>query len=707
MRRGSPQRVALAVLGLVGALGWVQMAPFSLRGTANVALAYGLVAISLVVLTGWVGQISLAQASFVGVGAFITGVVSRNWSVPFPVTLPVAGLAAAAAAAGLGVVALRVRGLYLAVATLIFAWMAQEYLFNQPWLAGAGGSAEAPSKPLGTKGSIPYLDFSDRRVFYYVLLAALAAAMLAAANLRDSKTGRAWFAVKGSEIAAASLGIDVTRYKLLAFAVSGFIAGAAGNLVITHQKVATAGAFAPNVSLFYLAVAVVGGLNSLPGAVASGVLFASLEELFYRVEALQGFLDKDIVSAALLAVVLLFFPAGLSGIPSRLSVPARRVSDWLVGKSRDAWRAFRSARQGVDADTPAIPRPLQGPDLAPVVVDEPAPSRRRWRRAIDRKPAPPDALAPTLAQVEFVVADVEAQASESLAPARTVPPAVHYVAGTATKVELPPREERAPILAARDITVRFGGLTAVDNAQLEVREGEIVGLIGPNGAGKTTLFNAISGLNEPTEGRVELFGRDVTKLAVHERARLGMGRTFQMIQLFPQLSVFENLLVATHVRNGTGFFSHVTASGAAVNEELTARQRVRHVVSILDLEDVADRPVTGLPFGVLRLVEVARALVTGAPFIMLDEPASGLDNAETDRLTDLLLWVRQSLGVALLVIEHDVKMVTGLTDYMYVIERGRPIADGTPAEIQRNEAVIAAYLGRPAGADDAEPVGAR
>src|SRR5947208_4278135 len=143
-----------------------------------------------------------------------------------------------------------------------------------------------------------------------------------------------------------------------------------------------------------------------------------------------------------------------------------------------------------------------------------------------------------------------------------------------------------------------------------------------------------------------------------------MGRTFQMIQLFPQLTVFDNLMVATHVRNPTGFLGHVLASERAVFEEGRARQRVQQVIQLIGLEEVADRGVQGLPFGVLRLVEVARAAVTGAPFIMLDEPASGLANAETDRLSDLLLWVRQSLGVSLLVIEHDVRMVTSLTDYM-------------------------------------------
>ena len=685
--RGTAVYVGAAGLA-VALVGWVWVAPFSLLGTANLAMAYTLVAISLVVLTGWVGQISLAQASFVGIGAFVTGVATRNWGIPFPLTLPIGALASAGVAAAFGVVALRVRGLYLAVATLIFAWMAQEFLFNQSWLAGVGGSASSPSKPIGEQGSFPYLDFTQRATFYFVMLACVAATIVACANVRDSKTGRAWFAVKGSEIAAASLGIGVTRYKLLAFAVSGFIAGAAGTLEVTHQQVATSSAFAPNVSLFYLAIAVVGGLSSLPGAVASGMLFASLEEIFYRVRFLDGYLH--IVSAALLVVVLLFFPAGLAGVPSRLEPPARRAAAGLAGMLRALVRRLTTDDDGTDEGAAE-----EADEEADEEASEVPASRRLAHRIAARlRPGPaattPDALAPTLAAASS--SEDSIVSASLIAP---VPATLAYEPGTATKPSLPPRGERKLVLSARDITVRFGGLTAVDHAHLEVREGEIVGLIGPNGAGKTTLFNAISGLNQPTEGTVDLFGTDITKLQVHERARLGMGRTFQIIQLFPQLSVFENLLVATHLRNGTGFFSHVAATQAAIAEERSVRERVRKVVSLLGLEEVTDRNVAGLPFGMLRLVEVARALVTGAPFVMLDEPASGLDSAETEKLCDLLLWVRQSLAVSLLVIEHDVKMVTELTDYVYVIERGRPIADGTPSEIQRDEAVIAAYLGRP------------
>ena len=685
-------RALAAGLLVVVAVTWVLGAPFSWVGTAITALSYTLVALSLVILTGWVGQISLAQASFVGIGAFVTGLLVRA-GLPFPLTLPVVGLTSATIAALLGLVALRVRGLYLAVATLIFAWMTQVYLFAQPWLVGIGGSSSLRTKALGTPHTFPYVDFTERTTFYFVMLSVVSAAMLGAANLRRSKTGRAWFAVKGSEVAAASLGIPVMAYKLLAFAVAGFLAGVAGNLLITNLQVADSTQFTPAVSLLFLSIVVVGGLDSIGGALAGGIVFALLGQLFYQVSALAGLLE--IVSSLLLAVVLLAFPSGLAGLPPRLAVLGRRIvrSRWLGYVTRAGARAWqelvdrrarrRLAREERRAALAVDPYAVvEATETSEEQASPERPSRMPRRRGLG---APPDALAPTLERATIAV---EQAIAESEVVSRLA-----YVPGTATKVELPERWLRSPVLHAQDITVQFGGLTAVDSANLEVREGEIVGLIGPNGAGKTTLFNAISGLNSPTSGSVSLFDADVTHLPVHRRAAAGMGRTFQLIQLFPELSVTDNLLVGTHARNPSGFGSHLFATGRAIDGERGARQRVAQVVELLGLQDVADQPVTGLPFGVLRLVEVARALVTGAPFVMLDEPASGLDNSETDKLSDLLLWVRQTLGISLLLIEHDVRMVTSLCDYIYVLDRGKMIANGEAADIRRDPVVTAAYFG--------------
>jgi branched-chain amino acid transport system ATP-binding protein len=406
--------------------------------------------------------------------------------------------------------------------------------------------------------------------------------------------------------------------------------------------------------------------------IAAGVLFAALNEVFYQIDALAGYLD--IVSAGLLIVVLLVYPGGIAAIPGTL---------------RGVWRRFEPTAQRL-AERITLPRPVLKPAPALAVdgdATEPVVTLLR--------PSPRQRLANLLTVVSDAPPPVE-EASTEVPTSTSLTRLADMIAAAPSAHELPEqREHRAVLLEAEEVSMRFGGLLAVDGVSMSVREGEIVGLIGPNGAGKTTTFNCISGLLVPTSGRVTLFGRDVTSLPVHERARMGLGRTFQVIQLFPQLTVFDNLLVATHGSNHTNVLDHIAVTKRAILAERDARRWVAQVVQLLDLEEVADRPVAGLPFGVLRMVEVARAVVTGARLVMLDEPASGLDNAETQRLADLLLTLRVGLGLTLLLIEHDVKMVTSVSDYMYVLDRGRLLAEGTARAVQTDRAVIAAYLGEP------------
>nr|MDQ3757674.1 branched-chain amino acid ABC transporter permease [Actinomycetota bacterium] len=300
--------VAVATVAL--AFPWLPFVSYSVLGSANLAAYYAMVAVSLVVLTGWVGQISLGHAGLVGVGAYVTGHVAGSLHIAFPANLLWAMGAGAAVAAVLGAVAVRVRGLYLAVATLVFAWMAGEFLFRQRWFTGTGTADVAE---FGHPGTFPYFDWTSRRTYFYAAWAAVAAAVLLATNLRNSRTGRSFFAVRGSEVAAASLGISVARTKILAFAVSGALAAAAGNLLMVRDEVVTPDAFRVEISLFFLAVAVVGGLTSLGGAVAAALVFAALNEVFFRVEAFAGWLE--VVPPLLLSVVLLLYRGGLAALP--------------------------------------------------------------------------------------------------------------------------------------------------------------------------------------------------------------------------------------------------------------------------------------------------------------------------------------------------------------------------------------------------------
>jgi ABC-type branched-subunit amino acid transport system ATPase component/ABC-type branched-subunit amino acid transport system permease subunit len=693
----------VGLLALLLAFPYLPFVPFSVLGNVNIAAQYALVSISLVVLVGWVGQISLGHAGLVGTGAYITGLGMGGMHIGFPVSILWGAAGGMLVAVLLGVVALRVRGLYLAVATLIFSWIGQEFLFRQAWFTK---HSSINVTPVGKWDTIPYFPWDDRKVFYYGAWATVVLAIYLMANLRDSKSGRSFFAVRGSEVAAASLGIDVMRTKLAAFAVSGLLAGAAGSLILVGQQTVTPDAFTVERSLFFLAVAVVGGLSSLGGSVAAAFVFAFLNEAFFRIKAFEGYLT--VASAALLAVVLLLYRGGLAQVPHdlapRLRLLRERVApvlDPLVDRfNRVADALARWIGAHVNRLRGRLP---SGERSAQVVIQSSSPvlafvsrlsgGRIKAPRTVVRTEAPLDLAPPK--EDDGALASITSLPVDRMA----IDPGGVAAVQPFTKMERKPvvmaadRDERRVVLAAEGITVRFGGLVANEDVTLKVCENEVVGLIGPNGAGKTTLFNAIAGLNVPASGRIELFGQDVTDLPVHQRALLGVGRTFQAIQLFGQLSVFDNLLVATHQHNPTGMLSHLAVTPASLVAEAEARRTVQRVIRLLDLREVADRRVADLPFGVLRMVEVARALVTGAKLIMLDEPASGLDNTETDRLVELIRFIR-SLGVSILLIEHDVKMVTSVSDYLYVLERGRLLADGPAFLVARDEAVIAAYLGR-------------
>jgi ABC-type branched-subunit amino acid transport system ATPase component/ABC-type branched-subunit amino acid transport system permease subunit len=722
----SARSTAVRTLLLTALLVWavIPQVPYDFLNTAILACDYCVAALSLVLLIGLVGQISLCQAALIGMGAFVSALATNKAHVHFPFTLIIGTAAGALTAAVIGVVALRVRGLYLAVATLIFGYLCDQYLFGQTWLVQNQSGTSIPFEVIGNPGSIPSFDLSDAHVFYYVALGIAVLSLYAVANLRDSRLGRAFAAVRGSEVAAASLGINVVRIKLLGFACAGALAGLSGALILAGSRTVAPDQFSFMKSLDFLAIAVVGGLRSLGGAVASALLFAVLVgEVFFRSPTLADYLD--IISAGLLITVLLFFRGGLGAVPDRLPLIGARLR--ALGGTLQAriWPARETTDERPPRLAPVVRgvalRVLRGADAvrgglgilgrAASLMSRARllPLRRRVEPALagaesvgglvdvvglvgELTDETPSSAPPALRVEHFDVApDDDVDALNATAPQVTRA----AIGGDRIAGRIGPNGRRLPVLlSAEHITVRFGGLTAVDDAFLQVGAGEIVGLIGPNGAGKTTLFNSILGLNTPAEGKVALFDRDVTSWDVHRRAALGVGRTFQILQLFGDLTVFDNLLVATHLQNHTGLWGGLVVSGRARMSEDASRERVSAVLKLMELEHFADRKVSGLPFGVLRLVEVARTLVTGARLVCFDEPASGLDSTETEKLLEWFRFLRQ-IGITLLVIEHDVSFVVRLCDYIYVLDQGRLLAHGSPVDIQRDPAVIASYLGAP------------
>jgi ABC-type branched-subunit amino acid transport system ATPase component len=249
------------------------------------------------------------------------------------------------------------------------------------------------------------------------------------------------------------------------------------------------------------------------------------------------------------------------------------------------------------------------------------------------------------------------------------------------------------LLDATGITVRFGGVIALDAVDFSARAGTITGLVGPNGAGKTTLFGVLSGLLRPRSGQVILDGADVTRASTQRRARLGLARTFQRLELFTELTVREHLVVAHRVRQRRDRTLIRDLVGLGAQSTAEEADAVDGVLSLLGLEPVADRPVVLLPLGTGRIVEIARALATEPRIVLLDEPTSGLDVHETEQIAEALRIARDKRGVAFVMVEHDVELVLQLSEHVTVLDFGRVIARGNPAEIRASAQVQAAYLG--------------
>jgi ABC-type branched-subunit amino acid transport system ATPase component/branched-subunit amino acid ABC-type transport system permease component len=541
----------------------------------------------------------------------------------------------------IGAPALRVGGLTLAVTTMGFAVIAHDWLYHQSWAGSSQPFVTVSPIRLGPGLGTPF----SQLAIYSVALAVLVVGIVAAGYLRHLGPGRLAIAVRDNENAAASFGLVPASIKLTILAVSGFYAAVAGVVWATAWRSATALQFSPDFSVALVAIPVIGGLGSVGGAVAAAVLLYSTA--FFvgpQVSGLFGNFGNNLGFQLVLAgigqvTVLLTYPNGIAGLAQG------RWQTFLDRRARSIDGRRAGPTPATDAEAETTPLPLPHVRLA----------------AVTREVAP-------------------------------VHEAIELRSGMARRAGWR-TDTAAPALVTRDVRVRFGGIVALDDASIVVEEGQIVGLIGPNGAGKTTLMNVISGVQRASSGSVRVFGCDVAGLPPDFRASLGVARTFQDAKLFPGLTVTETLQVALAYRNKVGTLAAMTAAPWVRAAEWRSEKEARQVAARFGLTPWADTRTQDLSTGTRRICDLAAQVAAKPRLLLLDEPTAGVAQREAEAFRPLLRGIRDELGCAVLIVEHDMPLLMGLCDHVYAMEAGRVIADGTPDEIRADPAVIASYLG--------------
>ncbi len=578
------------------------------------------ITLSLVVVTGYTGQISLAQLTLAGVSAYILSTFAHSWGIPFPIAPLLAALVAAGVGVLIGIPALRVRGLMLGVVTLTFAAGVEAIWFDNQSLDGGAGGLAIPTPTLFdvNLGIGAGKDF-PRPAFGILCLVVLTAVAFGVSWLRTSRLGSAMLAVRADERSAAAAGINVVRIKLIGFAIAAFIAGIGGSLLAYQLGNVTFQDFDAFLGLVLFSVAVVAGITSVSGGIVAGIVTSGgLIVTWISSGVGQSGVNNwyGVVAGIGVILTVIFNPEGMVG-PVHLALEQSRV-------------------RGVDASRHAVSVP-DAPATAPLVDDRVA-------------PVPTEAL---------LVSNGRVRAAEPV-----------HDAGP-----LPAPSSLRPLLDVQNLTVRYGGVVAVDNVTFTVEEGQIVGLIGPNGAGKTTTIDALCGFCG-CEGTILLDGHDVRERAPFERAGLGLGRTFQLAGVCDDMTVEENVQVGQH-RTGGGAGAQVALEG---------------ILTDLGLMELRDLQVAMLSQGQRQLVSVGRALAGSPRLLLLDEPAAGLDSTESQWLAGRLRAVRDR-GVTILLVDHDMNLVLSLCDSIDVLDFGALIASGTPEQIRTNDEVSRAYLG--------------
>ena len=615
-------------------------------GLLTLLAIYGILLIGLDVTVGYLGQVNLAQAAFLGLGAYTAGLCVNKLGFSLPLALA-AGTAVGVLFGGiLAFPALRLEGPQFALSTLSFMALSATTLNEWESLTGGAQGLQVTRPPL--------LGLAlDAKGFYWLCLVILALVWLAMRNLLASQWGRAFEALRDSPIATDAMGIGSHRHKAAAFALGSGLGGLAGGLYAFNFQYLQPQSFGWELMVILLLGVVLGGRKSLWGAFVGATIIVLLPNL------LSNRLLFQIFSATGLLLALI---AGVRGLVRKQSKPFQSIA-------------------------PAVAMGLL------VVGGLFVRNTEDWRKAI---------FALMLFSVVVGLPDgLMGFAARFLTRLfRLVPPPLPEPRPL-NHVLKPHAVDGAPLLQVNGLKQYFGGVRAIDGVSLTVRSGQVHGLIGPNGSGKSTLVNVISGLYPPTGGEIIFRRKPLVRGSLFRVARTGISRTFQNLQIFSELSALDNVMVPLKGVHGRPL--PLVLLGLGGSAERRAEACALTLLELVGLRNEARTPAKDLTYGAQRFLEIARALARRPRLLILDEPAAGLARPDVARLLGIIRKIHES-GTTIILIEHHMDVVRELCDIVTVLDGGKVIAEGKPAEVNRNPAVIAAYLGSSAAEPGSEPV---
>jgi branched-chain amino acid transport system permease protein len=580
---------------------------YYIHGVVCRIIIYAILVASLDLIVGYIGDVSIGHAGFFAIGAYTVAILTARPELnsestlhyfpqlPYGIALIIGILLSGLAGFILGFPALRLTGPYLAVVTIAYGLLIYTVINEQETLTNGTKGITMRTLELGG------FSFAGNNLLYLVY-PMLILALLVIRNLTKSFWGRAFEAIKYSEVAAANSGISKSYYKIWAFVISAGIAGLAGGLFAQLDAYISPNTFSYNFSVEMLIALIVGGTQSITGNILGVSVYVLLPDLFNR------FNDyRLIVFGIALLLVLFFLPKGLAGLVSKFMA---KYAHFFSNEKNESERLIDLKQRSENVDL--------------------------WNEM--------------------------------------------------------PQSTSDDILKAHHLTMRFGGLTAVNQLDMTVKRGTVHGLIGPNGSGKSTTVNLLTGIYKPVDGTMTALGIDLKPMHTYQRAKLGIARTFQNLQLFSDMTALQNVMVGMHNSFKSNLLGIIFGTKACRNEEALIEAKAFKWLQFVGLESVAFEQAKNLAYGQARLLEIARALASNPALLLLDEPAAGLTSGEIEKINALILKMKDA-GISILLIEHHMDMISAVSDEVTVLDFGKKIAEGAYQTIRNDPQVIRAYLG--------------